>query len=794
MVSLVSCAGVGPASFSEGTKYFDAGDYDKAVIAYSKAVESNPKKPEYQMRLDYARAKAAVQHKVSGDDLLASGQYSAALLEYDTAASLDPSIETSIDGIQFAQDHLNAENLVKEGEDFFKKRRIKQAKRAAELALQMVPDFKPAVALMAEIDALSPTIIDGVVLEVTSTDPITLNLKKVRIPDAFKILSDLSGINFILDDDIRSTTTTLYLEKASFAQALELLLSMNKLDKKILNPKTIILFPKNKEKQKQFEDQIIQTFYLSNIDAKKAVNLLRTILQLRKVYVHEELNAVVIRDTPSVIKLAEKVLEANDRSSSEVVFDLELIEVSHGNDLRLGPKLSAYQVQAGIKDPNSSSISIGDSVVVENFNNLDILYGLPSLTFDMLKQNGDGEVLASPKIRVKNKEKAKVHIGSREPVVTVTINGDQTSENVQYIDVGVKLDVEPSIQLDNTVVTKLGLEVSNVSERDTTSNGTAVLTISTTNANTSLTLKDGVQTVLGGLIRTSETTSTTTVPVLGDIPLLGKLFTSYSKEKTKREILLSITPHIVKSFSLPQRDVTSLWSGGEDDFKNGPNFGTFAEDYKEGSSERVANAIPASTPRREIDATVIDSLDNSGSEENPVRETTTEPPPGVDEEDSSEIGSTDPPVASEQLQARPAPVAQSSSQVFLLGSKLARMGEPLEVIVVAEEIKDLFSAPMYIKYDDQLLDFVGATELAFMKRAGETVFTYSHMPDKGLAIIGLKLTDKTQSVSGGGGLFKVSFNPKASGFAEITPQNINFRNAQGEQLSVTGRGLTVEIE
>jgi general secretion pathway protein D len=784
---LVGCAGAGPASFSDGLKFYESGDYDQAVAAYGQAVASSPGNPEYKMRLDFARAKAAAQHKALADEYLASGQYAKALGEYRIASRFNPGIETLHDGVQSAQNHLEAERLVNEGRGFLQKRRNKQAKKVAELALQIVPDFAPAQTLLDEINADFPTIIDGVVLEVASLEPITLNFTKVRLPDAFKILTDLSGINFILDEDIRSKTTTLYLENATFAQALELMLSMNKLDKKVLNKKTLILFPKNKDKQKQFEDQVIQTFYLSNIDAKKAVNLLRTILQLRKVYVHEELNAVVIRDNPAVIKLAEKILEANDRASSEVVFDLELIEISHSDDLDIGPNLDPYGFSVGLRAPGTETATIGP-IVVDSLKNLDVLYSLPSATFNLKKSNGEGEVLANPKIRVKNKEKAKVHIGSREPVVTVTINGEQTSENVQYIDVGVKLDVEPTIQLDDTIVTKLGLEVSNVAGRASTTNGTAILTISTTNANTTLTLKDGQQTVLGGLIRTSETISTTTIPILGDIPLLGKLFTSYVKGEQKREILLSITPHLVRSLSLPRRDVSSLWSGGEDDFKNGPNFGSFAEDFHAAPAERAPNAVPANIPPRIIDTSVSDDDFENHDQPEDVGAAVDRSQTESGQEPATNA------VPEEIVAAPPVAAMEAPSQLFLLGSQLAKKGTALEIIVIAEEVRDLFSAPMYISYDARLLDFVRVSEGAFMKKAGETVFTSSNMPEKGQVIVGLKQTDTGQGVSGGGALFKLVFWAKETGIAEIKPENVNFRNPQGLQLPVAASGITVEIE
>ncbi|PLX86441.1 MAG: hypothetical protein C0618_08840, partial [Desulfuromonas sp.] len=492
-------------------------------------------------------------------------------------------------------------------------------------------------------------------------------------------------------------------------------------------------------------------------------------------------------------------LEANDRASAEVIFDLELIEVSHNDASTFGPKLGSQIVSVGLQPSDSEETgTIVNNIVVDSVKNLSTLYSLPaSVSFDLIKNDSNNEVLANPKIRVRNKEKAKVHIGSREPVVTVTINGDQTSENVQYVDVGVKMNIEPTIQLDDTVITKLGLEVSNANKTDETDNGTTVLTISTTNADTVLTLKDGEQTVLGGLIRTSDTQTNTAIPILGDLPLLGKLFTNIDKSKVKREILLSITPHIVKSVNLPQRDVTSLWSGGEDDFKNGRNFGSFAEDYRNGQSERPANPVPALTPRRTIrvdlggdqGTAADDPAIPAAVETEKVKEKTETPAPAppaaqpVVVEDVPEVSLSEPSVVE----------ADQAAQVFLLGSRLAKVGVPHQVVVIAEAVRDLHSAPMYINYDQNLLDFVSIEEAGLLKRGSETNFTHSALPEKGQIIVGLKRAAGVEGVDGGGGLFTLTFTPKATGLAEIMPDKINLQTPQGLRIPVAKTGLTLEV-
>jgi len=808
---LAGCA-AGRGDYKSGERALAEGNYAEAVQSFMAALEKDADNHQYRLKLQHARDRASQAHRHLGDKYFELGDYQRALEEYQQSVLMDGSNFTSAAALQRAEDHLKAQKLTADAEGMLKARRLQQAEVAVAKALDLVNDYLPALKLQKQLENTAYTIIDGVELEVTSKKPITLNFTNAKLPDVFDILTSLSGINFILDEDVRGNNTTLYLEKATFAQALELLLQMNKLDKKILNRKTIILFPKTRDKQKQFEDQLIQTFYLSNIDAKKAVNLLRTMLQVRKIYVHEELNAIIIRDTPAVIKLASKIIEANDRSNSEVVFDLELIEVSHSDGFKFGPRLGAYEIQIGIDEdtplqnvPDDAVTSNIGSVVVKNFDNINPLYGLPSASFDFLKEMGDGEVLASPKIRVKNKEKAKVHIGTREPVITVTINGDQTSENVQYVDVGVKLDVEPLIQLDNTVVTKLGLEVSNVSGRTTTENGTAVLTISTTNANTALTLKDGERTVIGGLLRDSNTKSKTTVPILGDIPLLGLLFTSYENTKTKSEILLSITPHIVKSVALPDNELASIWSGGEDDLKYGRNFGSFTAEYLAGQKalepdidfqdetdemmEPTATLQPQAQPQQQSVPTIPPAP--------PVA------PPVAPVEGSMETPSqldlpvippTDP-IVEERLPPTAQPANLQQPTVFVLGPELVKVGEPFTLVFSANEMNELFSAPLYVQYDENLFEFVNATEGELLQQGGsQTIFTHTALAGSGRIIVGLKQGAGGQGASGGGELFSMEFSAKQAGKGTIEPTRTNFRNPQGVRLKVETVGLEIQAQ
>ncbi len=356
------CAG--RRAFERAENRYGEGDFDMAVARYAEAVNADPDRYEFRVRLQDARLKASRQHLEIGRRLVEKGEMATALSEFQQASALDPSSRVGGQEAKKVENLLRAEELLAKARQFATERKFPQARDVLRQVLLLAPDYPAALELQTQLQGERRTVLDGFDLDVASDKPITLKFKDADLRDVFNILSKLSGINFLFDEDIRAQKISIFLENATFAQALEVLLRLHDLDRKVLNAKTILVYPQTREKAKKFEDQVIQTFYLSNIDAKKAVNLLRTMLQLRKVYVHEELNALVIRETPEVIRLAEQILEAADRADSEVVFDLELVEIAHTDSLDIGPRLASYATTFGLAEAGAESI--GGSITTDN--------------------------------------------------------------------------------------------------------------------------------------------------------------------------------------------------------------------------------------------------------------------------------------------------------------------------------------------------------------------------------------------------------------------------------------------
>jgi general secretion pathway protein D len=834
-LQLSGCAG--SRAYSRGQDFDAQGDYDKSVLSYMEAVEKTPQRQEYRMRLAQALNKAAWQHIDEGRRMMKERRTTEAVTEFRRALEYDKTLVVAATELSKAEELLKVDRLVLQADDFIRNRRLTQAKNSLDQALLIDPQNAAALTLLEKVKSAPKTIVDGVELDVTSTKPISLKFKNTDIKDAFNILAKLSGVNFILDESLKKQSFTFDITEVSFPQALELILQMNKLGKKILNSRTIIIYSRSKDGDKQFTDHLIQTFYLSNIDAKKAVNLLRTMLQLRKVYVHEELNAIIIRDTSDVIKLAGQMLEAADRADAEVTFDLEIIEVNDSSSLKLGPLLSPASISFGLgKSGEIVSTSTGGTItttpadvvivgaglesgksaknLVSSLSGLNSYYTLPTLTFDFLKTRTDAEILANPKIRVKNKEKAKVHIGSKEPVITVTANGDVRTDSVAYVDVGVKLNIEPTVQLDNSVITKLDLEVSSVSGRQVTDNGTQVITLTSTNANTVLTLKDGERTIIGGLIRDDTSKGRSGIVLLSDLPVIGALFTSHTNSKTKREILLSITPRIVQNIVVPAAGIGTLWSGGEDDLKSGPVFGAYTSYEEETIPLAEVKTLPESNksgvkvilPPQTVPAVPPVQTTPEGepvilpqTEDLPVTIPSLEPAAVLPETDV-----ITPPVVEEQVVTPSVELIQlptfeippvGDGTLLLSGPSQISVGDVINVVFNGQELNGLFSAPLFVTYDQNLFDMLSVAEGNFLSREGKaTVFSTNPIPGKGELMIGYKQGVGGSGVSGNGTLFTVTFRAKAPGTAQFSVDRLNLRNAAGQRLKVVATPLAIEVK
>jgi general secretion pathway protein D len=508
--------------------------------------------------------------------LRAKGSYDEANSLYEKILTVLPDDPNAINGKEGVEREMAQTIKLSTVSDLIESNKLDEAREIVRSVLIENPQHVLALSLQQQFDDKLPSASSKPPeLKPPFDKPVTLELRDANIKVVFEALSRATGINFILDKDIKpDTKATIYVKKARIEDAIDMVLSSNGLLKKALSENTALIYPATQQKQKDYQNLMIRSFYFSNTTAKQAAALVKSMLKTKDIFVDDRLNMMVMRDTPEVIHIAEKLLAANDLADPEVMLDIEVLEVSRSRLQELGVEfpnrigvnslIPITTVTSATGVVASSTVNTSTQLTLEGLLNLnkgrfDVS---PNPAVNFRKTTGDVNLLSNPRIRVRNNEKAKILVGDKVPIITTTSTANVgVTENVQYVDVGLKLDVEPRITADNFVNIKVGLEVSSLGERTTTRNGATVYTIGTRDADTILRLKDGETQVLAGLISDDERKNASKLPGLGDIPLLGRLFANQQDQKTKTEIVLAITPRIIANIVRPKAEVSEYWSG-----------------------------------------------------------------------------------------------------------------------------------------------------------------------------------------------------------------------------------------
>ncbi|MBI3771685.1 MAG: secretin and TonB N-terminal domain-containing protein [Gammaproteobacteria bacterium] len=453
--------------------------------------------------------------------------------------------------------------LITQAQNLFLNGDIDGARERIKPVLLENPNNKDATALQQKINEnLNKSTLDKK-LGATYKQPISLEFRDASLKSIFELMSRITGINFVLDKEIRlDTKVTIFFKNSAIEDALHLLLTTNQLEQEILNDNTVLIYPTSPQKLKDYQDLVIKSFFLANADPKQMVNMIRAMTKTADIYVDEKLNLLVMRDTPEAIAIAERLIATSDLAEPEVMLEIEVLEVSTNKLSELGMRYPD-QVSLSVKGKSGGSGTLA-MTEIDNFSRdlLQVAIPDPALVLNLRKTDTNANILASPRIRVKNREKARIHIGERVPVITTTTTANVgVSDSVNYLDVGLKLDVEPNVFLENEVGIKVGLEVSNILDTITTSSGTQTYRLGTRTAATALRLKDGETQILAGLIQDQDRKSANKIPLLGDIPILGRLFSNHNDSKTKTEIVLLVTPHIIRNIERPDASVIEFYSG-----------------------------------------------------------------------------------------------------------------------------------------------------------------------------------------------------------------------------------------
>lgn len=559
---LSSCAVLPNPVYEEGRALISQGNYDQGIAKLEQAVLENPGNTRYRLDLVNARTNYVNRLVAAAGNERALGRIDAARALYQKALGINPSSEQAQQGLADLRRDERHVDIVKAAHIVFDKGDLDGAMARLQPVFAENPANAQALALKSQIeDKRARALMAAPQLESAFRKPVNLEFRDTRIWSVFEALSRSTGINYILDKDIRpDLRTTVVARMAPLEDAIDLLLMTNQLEKKVLNQNTILIFPATQQKLKEYQDLIVKGFYLTSADVKQVQTVLKSMLKIREVSIDEKLKLVVVRDTPEAVRLAEKLVAMHDLGEPEVMLELEVLEVRRTRLLDLG-------VQWPDQLTLSPLPSTGSTLTLNDLGHLApsrIGASLTNAIINLRKQDGDVNLLANPRVRAKNREKARILIGDRVPVITSTATSTGfISQSVQYLDVGLKLEIEPDIQLDREVSMKVALEVSSIAREIVTTTGLLTYQVGTRTAATALRLKDGETQILAGLISDEDRRTANRVPGLGDLPVVGRLFGSQRDDLQKTEIVLSITPRLVRGLTRPESMVSEFWSGTE---------------------------------------------------------------------------------------------------------------------------------------------------------------------------------------------------------------------------------------
>jgi general secretion pathway protein D len=585
----------------EGLNAMDRGEYEHGLTLLNQAAQADPHNMSY--RFDYAtRREAAVLALLNAaDSARAKNQLDIAAGAYRRVLAIDPGNDRAQHGLAALEGDARHGELLAQANKDFDRKNYDAAEAKVRAVLHEDPGYAPAQELEARITAARAPVSVAPRLKTRDNHRVTLQLRDAPTKMVFEVLSRETGINFILDKDVKGDTkTTIFVTDVPVEQAIDLVLDQNALARQILADNMVLIYPNIAAKQKDYEQQMVRTFYLTNSAPKDVESMLKTVLGAKNMFIDERTSVVVMRDTPDAVRMAEKLVAAIDVAEPEVMLEVEILEVSRSHLMDLGIQYPG-SVTFTAQPTGTGGLVLSD---LKNLNSDTIGVSALAVTVNAMKQAGLANTLASPRIRVRNKEKAKILIGSKEPVITNTTTPTAggtavVTGSVQYLDVGLQLGVQPTIYLDSDVAIKMELEVSNILKQVQTSSGTIAYEIGTRNANTLLRLKDGETQILAGLIQESDTRTATTIPGLGDIPILSHLFGTHHTDQQKDEIVLSITPRIIRMQPRAGSDSTEFWYGTETRTRSMPfsaTSDTGGGSGQAGSSAPSSGAVPLTVP------------------------------------------------------------------------------------------------------------------------------------------------------------------------------------------------------
>ncbi|TLD46839.1 MAG: Type IV pilus biogenesis and competence protein PilQ [Accumulibacter sp.] len=758
---LAGCAA--QEAYREGQTLLAEDKVDAGLAKIQEAMLLDPSAVEYRIGYIRAQDRHLNASLARAERAFVEGRYDEAEAAYRRALTLQPGNERATAGLRQIDGARRHEVLFQEAEAAWAKKDPELALAHLRVVLVAYPKHERALALQRLIEEKSAKGARESTLAAAFRKPITIEFRDTPLKTVFEVISRTSGLNFVFDKDLRADQkTTIFLRNSTIEAAINVLLLTNQLEQRILDGNSILIYPGTPAKHKDYQALVVKTYYLANSDAKTVGTTLKTMLKTKDIVVDEKLNMVMIRDSAEAIRVADKLVAVQDVPEPEVMLEVEILEVSRNRLQTLGVNwpdsmfLRALPVdtltlkQLGNINSSTTGVTMGPAVIRAN------------------QLDADVNLLANPRIRARNREKAKILIGERVPNITSTITATGfSSESVTYIDVGLKLDIEPTIYLDNEVALKVTLEVSNILDKETTKTGTVAYRIGTRTATSVLRLKDGENQLMAGLISDEDRRTASKLPFLGEIPVLGRLFGSHSDEGKKTEIVLSITPRILRNIQRVDAYLAEFDGGTETSFRSRPESGGTG-------AQLPVTPVPGIRPNSQAAPAAAPGAGAGGATANPfaspaaasLQQGTTADPLGSPVTPSAEGSAASAGSLLSGSGGLAGAVPGGTAQLLWQGPTALRTGETATVQLVMQADQPVVSVPLAVAFDPRALQVANVSEGGFLRQGGAAT-TFNYRVDPG----GQVLLTTTRSGAGGASapdvLATLTFRALAAGASRI---------------------------
>jgi general secretion pathway protein D len=529
------------------------GEWDLAVARYTKALEKDAKNIGYKIALENARIQASRVHYDKAREHLAASDFEKAAEELEIATKYDPANRSAADDLTLVRERIR-----KREEEERERAAFEQTKARAQAAAR-VP-----------LPVLSPR----------SPVPITMRFEDGSLQKILESLGRIAGVNVLFDEGFRDKKASVNLSGISFEEALDRITFVNRLFYKVLDQNTIIVVPESRQKRTSYDELLLRTFYVQNAEINETVNLVKTLARLQLVAGNPALNAITVLGTAHQVAMAERIIDANDKARGEVVVEVRILEVNRNNIKRWGIDLSNYTAAmtlspTGAQDEITAGLLSIRAHLLSSLNRADWVVSIPSTVFArFLETDANVRILASPRLRAAEGKKAELKIGQEVPVPVTSYTvgtggttGYLPATSFQYRNVGVNLTLEPRVAASGDITLQLTAEFSllgedrNVGSAD---NPITVPTFLTRNVVSTLRLRDGETGLIGGLLQGRDARTFSGAIGVGSIPVIGKLFGDNRRQVDETEVLISITPRIVRAPKVTGDDMVPLRVGTQE--------------------------------------------------------------------------------------------------------------------------------------------------------------------------------------------------------------------------------------